>query len=101
MSSEIYTKEFPFPVTVKFLVTDTIAALRPKLKLYENLDEAIQGVEDLIKELKPKFGMYLFYIFLLDMNHFVSNVILLFLMLHLHDKNFVITINIMQSLYCP
>lgn len=56
MSSEIYNDEYPFPVTLKFLVTDTIAALRPKLKLYESLEEAIQGVEDLIKELKPKIA---------------------------------------------
>ncbi|XP_035220052.1 regulator of nonsense transcripts 2-like [Stegodyphus dumicola] len=56
MSSEIYTEEFPFPVTVKFMVADTIALLRPKLKLFESLEEAIQGVQDLIKELKPKLA---------------------------------------------
>ncbi|XP_054718821.1 regulator of nonsense transcripts 2-like isoform X2 [Uloborus diversus] len=54
MSSEIWNEEYPFPVTVKFMVTDTIAALRPKLKMYESLEDAIQGVQDLINELKPK-----------------------------------------------
>lgn len=58
-SSEIYNEEYPFPVTVTFLVHDTIAALRPKLKLYESLEEAIQGVEDLIRELKPKIGQFI------------------------------------------
>ncbi|KAG8195281.1 hypothetical protein JTE90_028431 [Oedothorax gibbosus] len=53
-SHEMYTEEFPFPVTVKFMVADLMATLRPKLKLCESSEDSIKGVEDLIKELKPK-----------------------------------------------
>lgn len=44
----------PFPVTVSLMVKDTINALRPKLKLYETLEEADNMVEELLEEFKPK-----------------------------------------------
>lgn len=53
-SVDLYNDDYPFPVTVQFMVTDTVSALRPKLKLYESLEEAEQGAEDLTNELRPK-----------------------------------------------
>ncbi|GFQ70834.1 regulator of nonsense transcripts 2 [Trichonephila clavata] len=54
-SADIYTDNFPFPVFVNFMMTDTISSLRPKLKLYENLDEAEKAVMNAVEELKPKY----------------------------------------------
>lgn len=53
-SSEAFGDEYPFPVTVDFLVKDTLLALRPKTKLGENLEEATTAVENLVAELKTK-----------------------------------------------
>lgn len=57
-SAEIYNEEYPFPVQVRFSIEDTIANLRPKLKLYENLEEAEKAVMEALEELKPKYGKY-------------------------------------------
>ncbi|XP_076337894.1 UPF2 regulator of nonsense mediated mRNA decay isoform X2 [Tachypleus tridentatus] len=53
-SSDIFSEEHPFPVTLEFLVKDTIQVLRPKFKLADSQEEAVQAVEDLLRELKPK-----------------------------------------------
>lgn len=58
-SVDIYSEENPFPVTVDFLVKDTLLPLRPKMKLCESLEEATAAVEDLMSELKPKLSEYL------------------------------------------
>lgn len=58
-SVDIYGEENPFPVTVDFLVKDTLLPLRPKMKLCESLEEAMTAVEDLMSELKPKLSEYL------------------------------------------
>ncbi|GFS94914.1 regulator of nonsense transcripts 2 [Nephila pilipes] len=54
-SADIYTDNFPFPVYVNFMMTDTISCLRPKLKLYQNLEEAEKAVMNAVEELKPKY----------------------------------------------
>ncbi|XP_064473011.1 regulator of nonsense transcripts 2-like isoform X2 [Ornithodoros turicata] len=53
-SSEAFGEEVGFPVTVDYLVKDTLLILRPKTKLAENLEEAVAAVESLLSELKPK-----------------------------------------------
>ncbi|XP_055944763.1 regulator of nonsense transcripts 2-like isoform X1 [Argiope bruennichi] len=54
-SADIYNEDYPFPVQVRFSIEDTIANLRPKLKLYESLEEAEKAVMDALEELKPKY----------------------------------------------
>ncbi|XP_071041513.1 regulator of nonsense transcripts 2 isoform X3 [Parasteatoda tepidariorum] len=54
MSADIYTEDYPFPVSIKFMVVDLITSLRPKLKQFESLEQANQAVENLLNELKPK-----------------------------------------------
>lgn len=65
-STELYTggnggsgEESPFPVTVDFLVKDTLLPLRPKMRLYQGLEEATAAIEDLMAELRPKLAEFL------------------------------------------
>ncbi|KAL3204690.1 hypothetical protein MRX96_011670 [Rhipicephalus microplus] len=58
-SSDTYGEENLFPVTVDYLVKDTLLPLRPKMKLCESVEEATAAVEELMSELKPKLSEYL------------------------------------------
>ncbi|KAH7947478.1 hypothetical protein HPB52_012310 [Rhipicephalus sanguineus] len=58
-SSDTYGEENLFPITVDYLVKDTLLPLRPKIKLCESAEEATAAVEDLMSELKPKLSEYL------------------------------------------
>ncbi|KAL1487315.1 hypothetical protein MTO96_008098 [Rhipicephalus appendiculatus] len=58
-SSDTYGEENLFPITVDYLVKDTLLPLRPKMKLCESAEEATAAVEDLMSELKPKLSEYL------------------------------------------
>ena len=40
----------PFPVSIIHVVSETLPALRPKMKLCESLDEALEAVEKIEKE---------------------------------------------------
>lgn len=53
-SADAYGEENLFPITVDYLVKDTLLPLRPKMKLCESVEEATAAVEDLMSELKPK-----------------------------------------------
>ncbi len=46
----------PFPMDVDNAIADTFESLRPKLKLFANLEEASAGVEELEKEYVEKLG---------------------------------------------
>lgn len=52
----LWTEDRPFPVDVDNLVTDTIEAVRPKLKLFDSIEDAYKAVNDLEREMKPKLG---------------------------------------------
>ncbi|XP_075552424.1 UPF2 regulator of nonsense mediated mRNA decay isoform X1 [Dermacentor variabilis] len=58
-SADAYGEENLFPITVDYLVKDTLLPLRPKMKLCESVEEATAAVEDLMSELKPKLSEYL------------------------------------------
>ncbi|XP_077976967.1 regulator of nonsense transcripts 2-like isoform X2 [Glandiceps talaboti] len=49
----------PFPIDVEYMVSDTLEALRPKMKPPSNADEANQAVRDLEQEYLPKIAPYL------------------------------------------
>lgn len=44
----------PFPVTIEFLMRDTLHSLRPKFKMASNFEEASRAVDKMIEDLKPK-----------------------------------------------
>lgn len=52
----LWTEDRPFPVDVDNLVTDTIEAVRPKLKLFDSIEDAYKAVNDLEREMKPKLA---------------------------------------------
>ncbi|RWS03575.1 regulator of nonsense transcripts-like protein [Dinothrombium tinctorium] len=53
-SQEIYSDEYPFPITMEFLFKDCILALRPKFSFAASYEEAVKCVDNLMNELKPK-----------------------------------------------
>uniref|UniRef100_T1IJL6 Regulator of nonsense transcripts 2 n=1 Tax=Strigamia maritima TaxID=126957 RepID=T1IJL6_STRMM len=53
-SHEVWTDENTFPVTVDYMIKDTMAIMRPKLKMANNLEEAQKTVEELEKEIVAK-----------------------------------------------
>lgn len=53
-STEIWSEENSFPVTVDYMLKDIMTALRPKLKLFESYDEAKKANEELENELLLK-----------------------------------------------
>ncbi|GIY54489.1 regulator of nonsense transcripts 2 [Caerostris extrusa] len=54
-SSPVFTSEFPFPVYDRYMVEDTIANLRPRLKVCESMEAAEKAVLVAMEELKPKY----------------------------------------------
>lgn len=58
-SSEVFNED-NFPVTVEFMVKDTISMLRPKLKIYESFEEAQRAVQELMNEYKTKIDSCMF-----------------------------------------
>lgn len=52
----LWSDDRPFPVDVDNLVRDTIEAVRPKLKLFDNIEDAYKAVNDLEREIKPKLA---------------------------------------------
>uniref|UniRef100_A0A646QJ82 Regulator of nonsense transcripts 2 n=1 Tax=Hemiscolopendra marginata TaxID=943146 RepID=A0A646QJ82_9MYRI len=53
-SCDVWNEENSFPVTMDFMLKDTVTALRPKLKLFESVEEAQKAIEDLEKEIMIK-----------------------------------------------
>lgn len=49
----VWTNESPFPVGTEFMFRDTLAMLRPKMQLLENIKDAQNAVEELRKTLYP------------------------------------------------
>lgn len=59
-SNAIWVEETrPFPIDIRNLVQDTLEAVRPKLKLSENFEEALKACEDLENEYKPRVASVL------------------------------------------
>lgn len=52
----MWTADRPFPIDVDNLVQDTVEAVRPKLKLFSNKEEAEAAADELDQEYKAKIG---------------------------------------------
>ena len=53
----IWNVDRPFPMDVEYMVWDTLEALRPKLKICQNWEEASQAADELDKEFRAKIGL--------------------------------------------
>lgn len=56
-STDVWTKDHPFPIDIDYMITDTLELLRPKMRFCFSLDEATKQVIDLEREVLIKLGM--------------------------------------------
>ncbi|XP_036376152.1 regulator of nonsense transcripts 2-like isoform X1 [Megalops cyprinoides] len=56
-SVDVWTKEHPFPIDIDYMISDTLELLRPKMRLSASLDEAVQLVCHLEREVLVKLGL--------------------------------------------
>uniref|UniRef100_A0A8C3FXV3 Regulator of nonsense transcripts 2 n=1 Tax=Cyclopterus lumpus TaxID=8103 RepID=A0A8C3FXV3_CYCLU len=55
-STEVWTKDHPFPIDIDYMISDTLELLRPKMRLSCSLEEATKQVTDLEREVLVKLG---------------------------------------------
>ncbi|CAI9548550.1 unnamed protein product [Staurois parvus] len=56
-SLDVWTKDYPFPIDIDYMISDTLELLRPKMKLCNSLSEAMRQVQDLEREFLVKLGL--------------------------------------------
>ncbi|KAL4658453.1 regulator of nonsense transcripts 2 isoform X1 [Arapaima gigas] len=56
-SLDVWTKEHPFPIDIDYMISDTLELLRPKARLCGSLEEAVQQVTELEREVLVKLGV--------------------------------------------
>ncbi|XP_063782946.1 regulator of nonsense transcripts 2 isoform X2 [Pseudophryne corroboree] len=54
---DVWTKDYPFPIDIDYMISDTLELLRPKMKLCNSLNEAVRQVQDLEREFLVKLGL--------------------------------------------
>lgn len=55
-STDVWTKDHPFPIDIDYMISDTLELLRPKMRLSCSLEEATKQVTDLEREVLVKLG---------------------------------------------
>ncbi|XP_064198639.1 regulator of nonsense transcripts 2 isoform X4 [Anguilla rostrata] len=56
-STDVWTKEHPFPIDIDYMISDTLELLRPKMRLCCSLEEATRQVTELEREFLLKLGL--------------------------------------------
>ncbi|NP_001089661.1 UPF2, regulator of nonsense mediated mRNA decay S homeolog isoform X1 [Xenopus laevis] len=56
-SLDVWTKDYPFPIDIDYMISDTLELLRPKMKLCVSLNESVRQVQDLEREFLTKLGL--------------------------------------------
>lgn len=56
-SLDVWTKDYPFPIDIDYMISDTLELLRPKMKLCNSLSEVMRQVLDLEREFMVKLGL--------------------------------------------
>ncbi|XP_072257884.1 regulator of nonsense transcripts 2 isoform X2 [Pyxicephalus adspersus] len=56
-SLDVWTKDYPFPIDIDYMISDTLELLRPKIKLCNSQIEAMRQVQDLEREFLVKLGL--------------------------------------------
>lgn len=59
-ADSIWHEGHPFPRDVDYMIADTLEALRPKLTMFTNLEEAVESLEKLNKEHQEQIGILAF-----------------------------------------
>ncbi|XP_018409245.1 PREDICTED: regulator of nonsense transcripts 2 [Nanorana parkeri] len=54
---DVWTKDYPFPIDIDYMISDTLELLRPKMKLCNSQSEAMRQVLDLEREFLVKLGL--------------------------------------------
>ena len=57
-TSPAWNEKHPFPKDVDYMIADTFEFLRPKLKVFTTMEEAISAVESLNKDYQEQIGEY-------------------------------------------
>uniref|UniRef100_A0A8C4NKB8 Regulator of nonsense transcripts 2 n=1 Tax=Dicentrarchus labrax TaxID=13489 RepID=A0A8C4NKB8_DICLA len=55
-TTDVWTKDHPFPIDIDYMISDTLELLRPKMRLSCSLEEATKQVTDLEREVLVKLG---------------------------------------------
>ena len=54
----MFNEKYPFPKDVDYMIADTVESLRPRLRLFISLEEALEAVEKLNKEQQEQIGQF-------------------------------------------